>query len=89
MYVKKPEMTKEKKGIPVKPLTTNHGILFAIVAVVGISFLIGVGFAYMGYTSGHFSVAYGLCKDDILSQARVGVYKSAEEITVALGSCDG
>ena len=90
MYVKKPETTEKKKGIPVKkPLTTTHGILFAIVAVIGISLLIGGGFAYMGYTSGHFSSAYGLCKDDILSQVRVGVYQSADEITAALASCDG
>jgi hypothetical protein len=87
MYVKKPEMKKE---IPVdKPLTTNHGTFFTIIAVVGISLLIGVGFTYMGYTSGDFSEAYKLCKDDILSQVRIGTYQSVDEITAALGSCDG
>ena len=88
MYVK--ELETKKKEIPAyKPLTTNHGTLFAIVIVVGISALISVGFAYMGYTSGHFSEAYVLCKENILSQVRVGVYQSADEITAALESCDG
>jgi hypothetical protein len=43
----------------------------------------------MGYTSGHFSEAYVLCKNDVLSQVRIGLYQSADEITAALGSCDG
>lgn len=88
MYVK--ELETKKKEIPVhKPLTTNHGTLFTIVIVVGISALIGVGFAYMGYTSGHYSEAYGLCKENTLLQVRVGVYQSIDEITAALKSCDG
>ena len=71
-----------KKGIHTdRPLTTNHDTLFTIVIVVGISALIGVGFAYMGYTSGHYSEAYGLCKENTLSQVRVGVYQSIDEIT--------
>ena len=79
-----------KKGIHTdRPLTTNHDTLFTIVIVVGISALIGVGFAYMGYTSGHYSEAYGLCKENTLSQVRVGVYQSIDEITAALKSCDG
>jgi hypothetical protein len=87
MYVK--ELETKKKEIPVhKPLTTNHGTLFTIVIVVGISVLIGVGFAYMGYTSGQFSEAYVLCKEDILSQVRVGVYQSVDTITAALESCN-
>jgi len=53
--------------------------MLTIVIVVGLSLLIGVGFGYMGYTSGHFSKAYGLCKDNILSH----------ETTAALRSCDG
>ena len=74
----------KKKGIHTdKPLTTNHGRLFTIVIVVGISALIGVGFAYMGYTSGHYSEAYGLCKENTLSQVRVGVYQSVDEITAS------
>ena len=80
----------KKKAIHTdKPLTTNHGTLFTIVIVVGISALIGVGFAYMGYTSGHFSEAYVLCKENTLSQVRIGVYQSVDEITAALRSCDG
>lgn len=88
MYVKKLE-TKRKETPVHKSLTTNHGTLFTIVIVVGISVLIGVGFAYMGYTSGHFSEAYGLCRDNTLSQVRIGVYQSVDEITAALKSCDG
>jgi hypothetical protein len=84
MYVKKLEVKKEQN------LTTNHRTLIhTIVVVVGLSILIGVGFAYMGYTSGHFSEAYVLCKNDVLSQERIGVYQSANEITAALQSCNG
>jgi hypothetical protein len=87
MYVKKLEMKKKSTD---KSLATNHGTLtLTIVVIVGMSMLIGVGFAYIGYTSGHFSEAYGICKNDILSQVRIGVYQSANEITAALGSCDG
>ena len=77
MYVKKPEVKKE---IPTdKPLTTNHRTLMhMILTVVGLSILIGVGFAYTGYTSGHFSEAYVLCKENTLSQVRVGAYQSVE-----------
>jgi hypothetical protein len=87
MYVK--ELETKKKEIPArKPLTTNHGTMFTIFIVVGIAALIGVGFAYAGYTSGHFSEAYVLCKENILSQGRAG-YQSAGTITAALESCDG
>ena len=87
MYVKKLDVKKE---IPAdKLLTTSHrALMLTIVVVVGLSTLIGVGFAYMGYTSGHFSEAYALCKNDVLSQARMGVYQSANEITAALESCN-
>ena len=89
MYVKKLEVKKEP--IPTdKHLTTNHRTLMhTIVVVVGLSILIGVGFAYVGYTSGHFSEAYVLCKYNVLSQVRIGVYQSANEITAALQSCNG
>jgi len=80
---------KKKEIHTDKPLTTNHGTLFTIVIVVGISALLGVGFAYMGYTSGHFSEGYALCKENTLSQVRIGVYQSVDEITAALRSCDG
>ena len=87
MYVK--ELETKKKEIPAhKPLTTNHETLFTIIIVVWISALIGVGFAYMGYTSGQFSEAYVLCKENILSQVRVGVYQSVDTITAALESCN-
>lgn len=79
---------KKKEIHTDKPLTTNHGTLFIIVIVVGISALIGFGFAYMGYTSGQFSEAYVLCKENILSQVRVGVYQSVDTITAALESCN-
>lgn len=89
MYVKKLEVKKEQKPTD-KRLTTNHRTLMhMIVVVVGLSILIGVGFAYMGYTSGHFSEAYVLCKNDVLSQVRIGAYQTANEITVALQSCNG
>ncbi|HEX7179986.1 MAG TPA: hypothetical protein VF220_09695 [Nitrososphaeraceae archaeon] len=42
----------------------------------------------MGYTSGQFSEAYVLCKENILSQVRVGVYQSVDTITAALESCN-
>ena len=46
LYVKKPELKKKPVD---KPSTTAHGTLFTIVAVVGVSLLISIGFAYMGY----------------------------------------
>ena len=89
MYVKK--LRAKNEEIPIdKPLTANHRtLMLTIVVVVGSSILIGVGFAYMGYTSGQFSEAYVLCKNDVLSQVRIGVYQSANEITAALRSCNG
>jgi uncharacterized membrane protein YkgB len=84
LQVKKKEVHSDKL------LTTSHNaLMFTIVVVVGLSTLIGVGFAYMGYTSGNFSEAYTLCKNNVLSQARIGAYHSANEITVALESCNG
>jgi hypothetical protein len=68
MYVKKLEIKKEEI-LTDKPLKTNHRtLMLTSVVVVGLSILIGVGFAYMGYTSGHFSEAYVLCKNDVLSE---------------------
>ena len=89
MYVKKLKVKNEE--IPTdKSITTNHRtLMLTIVVVVGLSILIGSGFAYMGYTSGHFSEAYVLCKNDVLSQERIGVYQSANEITAVLRSCNG
>ena len=89
MYVKK-LVVKKEEGPTDKPLTTNHRtLMLTIVFVVGLSILIGVGFAYMGYTSGHYSTAYVLCRNEVLSQVSIGAYRSADEITAALGSCDG
>jgi hypothetical protein len=83
MYVKKLEIKKEEI-LADKPLKTNHRtLMLTSVVVVGLSILIGVGFAYMGYTSGHFS------ENDVLSQVRMGEYQSANEITAALRSCSG
>ena len=44
---------------------------------------------YIGYTSGHYSHVYVLCKDDVLWDVRTGVYQSVGEITSALKTCDG
>jgi hypothetical protein len=86
LYVKTLEL-KKKEVLTDKP---NHRMLIlTVVIIVGISSLIGIGFAYMGYTSGHFSEAYVLCKENTLSQVRVGAYQSADEITAALKSCNG
>jgi hypothetical protein len=88
IYVKEPETKKIEKSADSR-ITINQGTLFTIAIVVGISALIGAGFAYMGYASGHFSEAYVLCKENTLSQVGVGAYKSVDEITAALSSCDG
>jgi hypothetical protein len=88
-YVKAQEAKKKEKHTD-KPLMANHRMLmFTIVAVVATSSLIGFGFAYMGYTSGYYSEAYGICKENILSYARMGAYPSVDEVTVALKSCEG
>lgn len=80
----------ESKKKEVRTDRPNHRMLMlTIVVIVGISSLIGIGFAYMGYTSGHFSEPYVLCKENTLSQERIGVYQSADEITAALRSCEG
>jgi hypothetical protein len=86
VYVKKQEVSQE---IPAaKSLFANHGaLMLTVVIIVGLSTLVGIGLAYMGYTSGEFSEAYMLCKNDVLSQVRVGAYQSPNEITAALESC--
>ena len=89
MYVKAPA-PKSEEVVVTKPLTTHHNTLMITIAIiVGSSLLIGIGFAYMGYSSGHFSNEYGLCKDDILSHERMGAYQSVDETMAALKSCDG
>ncbi|MGB7884143.1 MAG: hypothetical protein WBL44_15570 [Nitrososphaeraceae archaeon] len=86
LYVKKLE-PKNKEVRTDKP---NHRMLIlTILVVVGISSLIGIGFAYMGYTSGHFSEVYTICKDSVLLDVRLGAYPSVDEVNTALRSCDG
>ena len=88
MYAKAP-VPKSKEVIS-KPLTTHHNTLMStIVVIVASSLLIGIGFAYMGYDSGHYSQAYGLCRDDVLLHERTGTYHSVGETMAALKSCDG
>ena len=90
MYVKAPAAKRDREVVVTKPLTTHHNTLMITIAIiVGSSLLIGIGFAYMGYASGHYSQAYGLCKDDVLSHQRVGAYHSVDETMAALKSCDG
>jgi hypothetical protein len=89
MYVEAPEL-KRKEVLLAKPSTTGPGtLMFTIVVVIASSLLITVGFAYVGYSSGHYSQAYSLCKDDILSRERMGEYDSVDKIMAALKSCDG
>lgn len=89
IFVNVPE--SKKKGIQTdRPFLSNHLMLmYTIVIVVTASSVIGFGFAYMGYTSGHYSEAYGLCKANVLAYERVGAYPSVDEVTAALKSCEG
>jgi hypothetical protein len=87
MYVKKQD-AKHQEIPAAKRLIANHGaLMLTVVIIVGLSTLVGIGFAYMGYTSGEFSEGYMLCKNDVLSQVRIGAYQSPNEITAALESC--
>jgi hypothetical protein len=73
-----------------RPLTANHNTLMITIAVtMTFSLLIGVGFAYIGYTSGHYSIPYADCKGDILAHERMGAYQSVDRIMAALESCEG
>jgi hypothetical protein len=88
MYAKEPA-PKSVEAVVIKPLKTHHNTLMStIVVIVASSLLIGIGFAYMGYDSGHYSQAYGLCRDDVLSDERTGAYHSVDETIAALKSCD-
>jgi hypothetical protein len=91
MYVKAPApKSVEEVVVVTKPLTTHHNTLMITIAIiVASSLLIGIGFAYMGYSSGHYSIEYGLCKDNVLSHERIGAYQSVDETMAALKSCDG
>jgi hypothetical protein len=89
VYVETPEL--KKKELPsTKTSTASHGtLIFTIVGIIAFSLLVTAGFAYTGYSSGHYSTAYALCKDDVLSMERTGAYHSVNEIMAALKSCDG
>jgi hypothetical protein len=87
MYLDAPEPKREE--VIIKSSTTHYNtLMITIVVIAASSLLIGIGFAYMGYESGHFSQAYGLCKDDVLSNERMGAYQSVDETMAALKSCD-
>jgi hypothetical protein len=89
MYVGAPA-PKSEDEVVTKPLTTHHNtLMITIVVIVASSLLIGIGFAYMGYSSGHYSTTYVLCKDDVLAHERTGTYSSVDETMAALKSCDG
>jgi hypothetical protein len=89
MYVKVPS-PKSEQEVVTKPLPSHHNTLMITISfIVASSLLIGIGFAYMGYSSGHYSNEYGLCKDDILSHERMGAYQSVDETMAALKFCDG
>jgi hypothetical protein len=89
MYVKAPA-PKSEEEVVTKPLTTHHNTLMITIAIiVASSLLIGIGFTYIGYNSGHYSNEYGLCRDDVLSHQRMGAYLSVDETMAALKSCDG
>jgi hypothetical protein len=84
------EKALEPKKKEVRTDKPSHRMLIlTIVIVVGITSLIGIGFAYMGYASGHFSEAYTICKDKVLHHVRMGTYSSVDEVTSALRSCNG
>jgi hypothetical protein len=88
MYVDAP--APESKEVITRSLTTHYNtLMITIVVIAASSLLIGIGFAYMGYDSGHYSHAYGLCRDDVLSDERMGTYHSVDETLAALKSCDG
>ena len=75
---------KKREEIVSKSLEQNRVLAITNIIVISISLLIAVSFVYMGYTSGHYSQAYVLCKDDVLGDVRTGIYQSVGEITSAL-----
>jgi hypothetical protein len=81
--------SKNEEEIVTKSSTTRYNpLMITIVIILASSSLIGIGFAYMGYDSGHYSQAYGLCRDDVLSHQRMGAYHSVDETMAALKSCN-
>jgi hypothetical protein len=87
MYATAP--ASKSKEIVIKSSTTRYNpLIITIVIILSSSSLIGIGFAYMGYDSGHYSQAYGLCRDDVLSHQRMGAYHSVDETMAALKSCN-
>ena len=87
IYVKTTEPRAENVVVTKSLMTDHKTFIFTTVIIIAISLLIGVGFVYMGYTSGHYSKAYVLCKDDVLAHERIGAYESVAEIMAALKSC--
>jgi hypothetical protein len=88
MYATAPA-SKSEGEIVTKSSTTHYNpLMITIVIILASSSLIGIGFAYMGYVSGHYSQAYGLCRDDVLSHQRMGAYHSVDETMAALKSCN-
>ena len=88
MYATAPA-SKSEEEIVTKSSTTHYNpLMITVVIILASSSLIGIGFAYMGYDSGHYSQAYGLCRDEVLSHQRMGEYHSVDESMAALKSCD-
>ena len=88
MYATAPASKSEEEIVTKSPTIHYNPLMITIVIILASSSLIGIGFAYMGYDSGHFSQAYGLCRDDVLSLQRMGAYHSVDETMTALKSCD-
>jgi hypothetical protein len=88
VYVK--TLGLKKKELPLaKTSSASHGtLIFSIVRIIAFSLLVTVGFAYMGYISGHYLHSHAPCKDDVLSKERMGAYESVDGIMTALKSCD-
>ena len=88
MYANEPVPKSEEEIVTMSSTTHYNPLMITIVIILASSSLIGIGFAYMGYASGHYSQAYGLCRDDVLSHQRMGAYQSVDETMTALKSCD-
>jgi hypothetical protein len=88
MYATASTPKSEEETVTKSSTTHYNPLMITIVIILASSSLIGIGFAYMGYDSGHLSQAYGLCRDDVLSHQRMGAYHSIDETMEALKSCD-
>jgi hypothetical protein len=88
MMYSTPASKSEELIVTKSSKTYYNPLMITIVIILASSSLIGIGFAYMGYESGHFSQAYGLCRDNVLSHQRIGAYQSVDETMAELKSCD-